>query len=120
MHKSLRHRKHMLYDETVGKFDLKENIKDIENHGQIHMERKKKDLLWAMMFFSFVASMWGMGIDGFVVGNRQKMLNPYDGDLNFCGLDPGFEDYPMLYLTNLAQEDPDKIFKSGVCLKECP
>ena len=48
------------------------------------------------------------------------MLNPYDGKMNFCGLDPGFEDYPMLYLTNLGAETPDKIFESGVCIKECP
>lgn len=48
------------------------------------------------------------------------MLNPYDGKLNFCGLDEGFEEYPMLYLTNLGLENPDEIFKSGMCLKECP
>ena len=26
----------------------------------------------------------------------------------------------MLYLTDLGAADPDKIFESGVCLKECP
>ena len=26
----------------------------------------------------------------------------------------------MLFLTDLGAEDPDKIFESGVCLKECP
>ena len=84
------------------------------------MERKKKDLPCAILFISFVASMFGMCIYGFVVGDPQKMLNPYDGNKNFCGIDPGFEEYPMLYLTNLGADTPDKIFESGVCLKECP
>ena len=38
----------------------------------------------------------------------------------FYGFDPGFEEYLMLFLTDLGAEDPDKIFESGVCLKECP
>lgn len=84
------------------------------------MDRKKKDVTAAILFLSFVASMFGMCIYGFVAGDPQKMLNPYDGKNNFCGLDPGFEEYPMLYLSDLGLEDPELIFKSGVCVKECP
>ena len=83
MYKSLRYRKSilMLYSETVDNFDLNEFQKDIDNHGKIHMDCKKKDMTAAILFLSFVASMFEMCIYDFVAGDPHKMFNPYDGKI---------------------------------------
>ena len=59
----------MLYSDTLDKFSLRESAKHIDDHGKIHMDRKKGDVLWAILFLSFVASIFGMCIYGFAAGD---------------------------------------------------
>lgn len=58
-------------------------------------------------------------IYGFRKGDMPKFMASIDRNDNFCGISPGFEDYPKLYLTALVGSSRD-IFNSGVCVKECP
>mmetsp|Transcript_14248 Transcript_14248/g.22185 ORF Transcript_14248/g.22185 Transcript_14248/m.22185 type:complete len:137 (-) Transcript_14248:208-618(-) len=53
-------------------------------------------------------------------GDMVKLFAPQDGEHHLCGVDPGYKDYPFLYIPDAALESPDELFTFGVCVKECP
>ena len=54
-------------------------------------------------------------------GDFEKLVAPLDGDKNFCGYDPGFEEYNKLYISDMSDSTNFKaIFNSAVCVKTCP
>lgn len=86
----------------------------------MHLNRKCKDTLFLLLFAGFLLMMCGLIAFGFIKGDPQKLIAPYDGQGNFCGHTKGFEDHQWLYLTNLDSKNADEIFASGICLKQCP
>jgi len=47
-------------------------------------------------------------------------MAPLDGDNHFCGIDPGYEAYNHLYITDLSGTSAVSIFHTAVCVKACP
>ena len=96
----------------------------------INKDRKCTDFLCLLVFLAFVASLFACAFYGIKHGDPKRMIAPYDGDGNFCGLDntatggKNMEDYSKLYFTTLqptATSDITKsIFRSAVCAKSCP
>jgi hypothetical protein len=52
----------------------------------------------------------GVSLYGLVQGDPEKFIAPYDAKLKFCGIDPGYEAFPKLYLTNLMAPTAVQIF----------
>ena len=61
-------------------------------------------------------------IYGFSYGQPNKMMAPIDGDSNICGVTPGYEDYPDLFIgdINQAEKNIQEVFEYGTCVKSCP
>lgn len=61
-------------------------------------------------------------IYGYINGNPGKLIAPIDGSKNICGYSTGFEDYPRLYIDDIADavSNPSTVFSYGVCVKSCP
>ena len=59
---------------------------------------------------------------GYINGNPGKLIAPIDANEKICGYSEGYEDYPVLYIDDIADavENPLFIFEYGVCVKECP
>ena len=59
---------------------------------------------------------------GMMNGHPDKLLSPIGGDGKICGVSPGYEDYPYLYVGDItkALKDSQRMFKWGVCVKKCP
>lgn len=53
-------------------------------------------------------------------GDVGRLLAPLDAELHFCGHEPGFEEYPKLFITDFSLTNIMSLFKSGVCVKKCP
>ena len=84
--------------------------------------RRCTDVLCCLVFMAFIVGMGWAVIYGYVNGNPGKLVAPIDGDGSICGYDPGYEDYPYLYLDNIvtAAGDAHNAFSYGVCVKDCP
>lgn len=62
----------------------------------------------------------GLTIHGFIEGDPEKFVAPYDKDKSFCGHD-GLEDYPYLYIPDLNSGlNAKDVLNSGICVSECP
>ena len=74
------------------------------------------------LFLAFLVGMLAAAIYGYVNGDPYKLIAPIDGAGNICGFDPGYVEYPKLYIANIikAAENPHEVFNWGVCVKECP
>lgn len=83
-------------------------------------ERKCTDVLCLLVFAAFLGAMGFCTYYGLQHGNIEKLISPLDGDKNFCGSQPGYEDYPRLYITDFGFATPNQIFASAVCVKKCP
>ena len=83
-------------------------------------KRKCTDLFFLIIFICMCISLVLLSKYGYENGNIAKLTAPLDGDLNFCGITPGYEEYSKLYITNFDGIDVFKIFKSAVCVKKCP
>lgn len=64
--------------------------------------------------------MMGLTIHGFIEGNPEKFVAPFDLNEKFCGHDEGLEDYPYLYMPNLNDGGVKDILNTGICVDECP
>lgn len=65
-----------------------------------------------------MGTMMGLTIHGFIKGDPEKFVAPFDLNGKFCGHD-GMEDYPYLYMPNLDYEgvDPVKgVMNTGICV----
>jgi hypothetical protein len=62
------------------------------------------------------------GILGYMQSNIANILAPVDSQGRICGYDFEVQDYPYLFLTDLdnAYENPNDVFQSAVCVKDCP
>jgi hypothetical protein len=105
------------YDDELSKFNCKDGstIQD-----GIVKERGCTDILCLLVFIAFISSMGYLTFLGSTTGDVKRILAPLDGDFKFCGDDPGFEDYPKMIITSFEANLPTEIFKTGVCVKECP
>lgn len=65
-------------------------------------DRRCTDVLCCLIFLAFLVGMFWASIYGYVNGNPGKLIAPIDGDKNICGFDPGFEDYPKLYIDDIS------------------
>ena len=84
--------------------------------------RRCTDVLCCLVFLAFIVGMFYFTIYGYINGNPGKLIAPIDGEDNICGYDPGYEDYPYLYIDDIstAANNPTKVFSYGVCVKKCP
>ena len=109
----------------------------LNNETGMAMERGCTDKICVIIFFSFLATMFGVSIYCVSRGNPSMMINPYDYEGNICGLagknplnqkDYDFREYPKLYFsyTNVnfysgsAMGIIQTPFQNAVCVKACP
>lgn len=110
-----------MYSDQVDKFSYaKRNEKRFDIRNGIRTSRRCQDTPFLLIFLFCLGSMLGVTLYGLVNGDPAKYVAPYDGTLKFCGIDPGYEMFPNLYLTNLMAPTAELIFRSGVCVAACP
>jgi len=73
-----------------------------------------------LLFLANCGAMFYCAHMGFTKGDLGKLFSPLDGDEHFCGHEPGYEDYPHLYITYFDTLNVFTNLKTGVCVKECP
>ena len=89
--------------------------------------RKCTDVCFYAIFILFIIAMFGCSIYGYKYGQPQKLFAPLDSDGkhckynnvgNFCGFDPGYQNYQYLYIWDIANavQSVDNVFDSGVCV----
>jgi len=84
-------------------------------------ERSCTDIPCLIVWVLFLFSLSAITAFGYLNGNMDKLLAPVDGDSNLCGIGETYGPYKYLYLTHLdASGFHSEVFKSGVCVKECP
>merc|ERR1712178_463089 len=84
-------------------------------------ERKSTDILCCLIFLVTLVMCLVLSIKGYWVGNFDELIAPIDSDGNLCGEDPGYEDYPYLYIFDIDSAiNTGNIFSYGVCVNECP
>lgn len=81
-------------------------------------ERKCTDVLFAIIYFLFVSAMIGCSVYGYVKGSPAKLFAPIDAEGHICGYDPGYTNYPYLFIwdINSASSSLNHIFDSAVCV----
>ena len=87
------------YEDEVQNYSV-ESSSRIPKEG-IYKDRGCTDLFCLIVFLAFMGTMMGLTIHGFIEGNPEKFVAPFDHAGKFCGHDVGFENYPYLYLPNL-------------------
>ena len=85
-------------------------------------ERRCTDIFCCLIFTVFLGAMGFCSGYGYMYGHPDKLLSPIGGDGNICGVSPGFEDYPYLFIADIneALKDSTNLFKFGACVKSCP
>jgi solute carrier family 44 protein 1 (choline transporter-like protein)/choline transporter-like protein 2/4/5 len=88
-------------------------------------ERGCTDILWLILYLLFLGSMIFLTNMGLQKGNIDKLLAPIDGDFKFCGIANETEGYnytefPQLLITDWTTENVFNVFKSAVCVNQCP
>lgn len=76
--------------------------------------RKMTDLFFTLIFCSYVVLMCGVAALSFKDFKTNLLSKPLDSEGNVCGVDPGFEDFPYLFMLKFTEP-----YKS-VCVKNCP
>ena len=105
-----------MYNEQVENFSYVARNRHFNCQNGIRLKRRCQDTPFLLIFLFCLGSMLGVTLYGLVQGDPAKYIAPYDGTLKFCGIDPGYEAFPKLYLTNLLAPSADLIFKSGICV----
>ena len=115
------YRRQKMYNSEVEDFSYKARNSHFEaKKGFNHKSRRCQDTPFLFIFLFCLGSMLGVTLYGLVQGDPAKYIAPYDGTLKFCGIDPGYEAYPKLYLTDLMKPTAGQIFSSGICVSDCP
>jgi solute carrier family 44 protein 1 (choline transporter-like protein)/choline transporter-like protein 2/4/5 len=104
------------YGDDMANFTVANNSNITEG---VVKERKVTDFGCLILFLGLFVTMAMCTVYGFKKGDVPKYLAPIDGLEQFCGIDPEVKEYPKMFLTDLLSS-PTQIFKSGVCVKECP
>ena len=84
--------------------------------------RRPTDVAFIIGFSVFMIAVIGVGISQGLTADFRKIIAKQDVDGNFCGVSPGYEEYPLVYWTfGLSNKNETQaIFDSAVCVKECP
>lgn len=107
----------------------------LNNETGMTFERGCTDMICVILFFSFLASMFGVSLWCVARGNPKMLLNPFDYQGNVCGMaarnplnnkDYDLRAYPKLYFTYIDVDyySGSKLVKTtfdrAVCVKRCP
>ena len=65
-------------------------------------KRPCNDLLCCLLFVCYLAFMVFVAVKAYQTGNPELLAAPFDECKNQCGVDPGFEDYKKVYISNLV------------------
>lgn len=74
------------------------------------------DILCCIFFILFWIGFVIVTITGFTTGNPELIGRGYDVSGKICGIDEGYEDFPLLYFPVPRSGSFDK----GLCVSECP
>lgn len=102
------------YTDEANKFNFP------NKEGIVRAERGCTDVPFLLVFLCFIGSMGYVTYVGFKEGDLPKLLAPLDGDNKFCGIEPGYEEFKNLYITDFSVTSVNAIFDSAVCVKACP
>lgn len=80
-------------------------------------KRECTDVFCLLIFFVFLAGLGYIASVAFKTGNPEYLVYPFDSDGKQCKLDPGYEDYPYIFISYKLAAITEKVF---VCVKECP
>lgn len=88
-----------------------------QNYGEgPENKRGCTDLLCLILFIVFLGALGYIAYIAFNTGNPKYLAYPFDSEGNQCKLDPGYEDYPYIFIS-AEVASTSSIF---VCVKECP
>jgi hypothetical protein len=117
------------YKERTDSYNCKDSGLNAETG--LNFERGCTDMICALVFLCFVATMLGTAFYGIVKGDPRAMVKPYDFTRSICGVNDTVKDYGKLYFTKLAPSGEDLwkdpadfpkriVFENAVCVKSCP
>ena len=92
--------------------DLKEEYQD----GPVPT-RKCTDLFCCLLFLALLAAMVYLGVLGFSTGDPLLLASPFDEDGKQCGRDPGYQEYPKIFISFMNDDPTDVGF---ICVRFCP
>lgn len=95
---------------------------DSLNNGPVE-DRSCRDVICCLIFVAFLGGMVIVAILGFVKGNPDLVLYPYDEDGNQCGMANNTLEYKYLYLYQTVDDAKDlniTQLTKGVCVRSCP
>lgn len=87
----------------------------IHQYGPIK-DRKCTDILCLIIFLLFTGFAGYIGYYAYENGDPDLIFAPMDAQGNFCGITPGYEEYPFVYYTDISSFWPPY----AVCVTECP
>merc|ERR1719191_2575661 len=90
----------------------------IENAADAMNKRKITDPICLLVFILF----WCVTSRGFQRGDPRRMYHGMDYLGHMCGVDPGYENLPLLYWPKLTEvpPDPDEALNYPICKDACP
>ena len=80
-------------------------------------KRSCTDIICCLLFVIFWVFTIYIAIYGLQNGNLKNIAQPYDSDGNRCGVDRGFEKFPLLYFD---QPMSTSAIKFTICVGSCP
>lgn len=112
-------RKQAKYKDDIDNYSVEHSSRIRKDEG-IYKDRGCTDLFCLIVFLAFMGTMMGLTIHGFIEGNPEKYISPYDRDSQFCGHDEAVKDYPYLYWPDMSSYSAKEFMNQGICVKECP
>lgn len=79
--------------------------------------RRCTDIFCLLVFIVALAFGGYVGVYAYEHGDPAAIMAPMDADGNFCGRDPGYEDYPYLFFADIEYST---WLPWAVCVKACP
>ena len=79
--------------------------------------RRCTDLLCLFIFLAATGVGGWIGVYSLENGDPSAIMAPMDSNGKFCGRDPGYEDYPYLFISDIAATI---WLPYATCVKECP
>lgn len=93
------------------------NAKQNHSTNELPVEpRSCTDIFCAIIFVFFILATIASSVYGFINGNLDNVLQPYDEAGNACGRGK-LETYPYVYWTDSASKS---MVEKTVCVKKCP
>ena len=79
--------------------------------------RRCTDMLCNLIFLAATAGIGYIGYYAVSHGDPNLIMSPYDSTGAYCGVTPGYENYPYLWVQNL---DSSVWFAYTTCVSACP